>query len=781
MSGVAEPGAYPGNPSLPREVREKILSTFRHTLNLYKEGKTDDCLIGCDFILKMDPRFTPARQLMEKAKNPANEVDVAKLEALVAETPTRLERVSTVETDRLLVRAAESYNARDFDAAVAAAEQVLQVLPGNHDATEILAKAKGKKVAQPQFEVARQRAITALDGQRINEARSALEKMRSLDAEHPAVALLDRRLATPPPAEVGESTNPGLSQSGAASHAPSAPGAAPARAPEPKADFEPRFELQEETGGSLGDLSLDSLSLDESPAAVKPPPDMGGDPHTGPLALGGGHFGSGGLSLDGGSPAPNLWSEAPAEPGGAGDLGSLSLEAPSEPAPTFMAQPQFSRAPEAEPPSQQQEIESLLQRGDEASQAGNRQQAIEMWSRIFLIDINNSEAVGRIEKARKEMSEGNRRVAESLKRGRTAFEAGDFTGAREAFLQVLAIDEGDATARSYIDRIEAELARPSTGLDLAKKTPQSDILSEEMPEAEPEPRPLLANEKDEEEESPKQIAPRSARAPMDRKFLMALGAALLLAVLVGGFFVLRPARKPAGPVSAEGGASLEHATSLFKEGKVAETIAELRQIPPEHADYARAQKLLASLTRKTDGAAAPGGAAEGTQAEKPEATASGPPPEAAHQREVAEKALAEKRYIDALTAFNLAAPSFQKDPTFVQSSGVASEKVSELTPAVKLYNEGEYETAIPILWRIYQGDRDNQDARAYLLRSYYNQGITQLQNGLYPKAAESFKEVLTISPADSDAIRHKKFAEHYQKGDLDLMGRIYVRHIQQRP
>ena len=68
MSGTAEPSSYPGNPSLPREVRDKILSTFRHTLNLFKEGKEDDCLIGCDFILKMDPRFTPARQLMEKAQ-----------------------------------------------------------------------------------------------------------------------------------------------------------------------------------------------------------------------------------------------------------------------------------------------------------------------------------------------------------------------------------------------------------------------------------------------------------------------------------------------------------------------------------------------------------------------------------------------------------------------------------------------------------------------------------------------------------------------------------------
>ena len=60
-------------------------------------------------------------------------------------------------------------------------------------------------------------------------------------------------------------------------------------------------------------------------------------------------------------------------------------------------------------------------------------------------------------------------------------------------------------------------------------------------------------------------------------------------------------------------------------------------------------------------------------------------------------------------------------------------KVAELTPAVKLYNEGEFDTAIPILWRIYQADRSHQDARSYLLRCYYNQGIAQLQNGLFPE------------------------------------------------
>ncbi len=754
----AEPVSYPGNPSLPREVRDKILSTFRHTLNLYKEGKADDCVIGCDFILKMDPRFAPARQLMEKTKNPAAGVDVGALEAIVAATPTRQERVASVDTDRLLVRAAESLNARDFDAAIATAEQVLKVLPGNQDAGAILEQARQRKNAQPQFEATRQRAIAALDGGRTAEARAALDKMRVLDPEHPAVALLERRIATaaaPAAEEVGESTNPGLNLAEIPDMAP--PDAEPVA---PSSD-------------GLDHLSLDSLSLDEPSPAYVPPPRSTGDSVTGPLSLGSDApadiFGS---ASEPGSP-PNLWSEGPSEESPGSGFGLSTFE---EPAAASAPEPNFSAA--APEPSPQQEVESLLAKGDEAARLGNRQQAIEIWSRIFLIDINNSEAVGRIEAARKEMAEGNRRVAEGLRRGREKFEAGDFTAAREAFLEVLALDESDATARSYLDRIEQELARPSAGLDLARKTPASDILSEEMAEA---AEPSIAEEP---AAAPKAAAAaRAPRRPMDRRFLLALGGALVLALAVGGYFMLRSGGSKAAPARAGDGPSLEHATALFREGKMAETVAELRQIAPGHPDYARAQKLLASLTRKAGEQAAAAGGSEGAAAETAASApaSTGPPPEAVRQREEAEKALNEKRYIDALKSFNLAAPAYSQDPSFTSLMASASEKVSELTPAVKLYNEGEYETAIPILWRIFQADRANQDARSYLLRSYYNQGIAQLQNGLYAKAAESFGEVIAVDPNDTASARHKKFAERYGKGDLDLMGRIYVRHIQQRP
>ncbi len=826
MSGVeTNPGIYPGNPSLPREVRDKILSTFRHTLNLYKEGKIDDCLIGCDFILKMDPRFAPARKLLEKSKNPNADVDVIALEALVAGTLTRQERVVAAEPDRLLVRAVESYNARDFDAAATAAQQVLEVLPGNQDAVEILEKARRKKAAQPQVDAAKQKTVAALQANRMEEARRELERMKALDPDHPAVALLEPKIsASVPAADKPVSAVPASSPTAAPAAAtpfgmdssephiafddhatmairfdeippsrppvtpPSGPSKGPlappsfAKASEDKSEGTPRPPAAHAAADDLDALSLDSLSLD-MPSAAEPGVSNFAEASSSAKA-------SGGTAPPPGSPA-DMWGEA----SGGIDLDQLASPAqieephPRAGAPSFdlggsfedAAEPAPGPGPELKPISEteespsEREIASLLKQGDEAAKRGDRQQAIEIWSRIFLIDINNSDAVIRIENARQDMAEGNRKIADCLKSGREAFEAGDLSVAREMFLQVLAVDENEPTAKFYLDRIEEELTTPRA--PAAGKVDPSAVAAEQAVAAAAAATPAKGA--------------GTVRLPFPPKILL---PAFLFLLLAGGgvFYVMRqPGPKAVPPTVGTSKSQVDDANTLVRDGKVQEAIAVLKKIPAADPEYPRAKKLIDQLTKQvaagpSAGQAAPlaGAPAVGT----PVAIAAGglaggrsAPPEPAMLRAAAEKALAEKRYIDALKNFNLASPTYREDPTFSQSMGTAIEKVTELTPAVKLFNEGEYDTAIPVLWRLIHEDRDNQDARSYLLRCYYNQGVSQLQNGLFPKALQSFDEVLTLDPKDTEAQRHKKFAQRYQKADLDLMGRIYVRHIPHRP
>ncbi|HEU5248863.1 MAG TPA: hypothetical protein VFW15_02655, partial [Thermoanaerobaculia bacterium] len=319
--------------------------------------------------------------------------------------------------------------------------------------------------------------------------------------------------------------------------------------------------------------------------------------------------------------------------------------------------------------------------------------------------------------------------------------------------------------------------------DLSALAAPGDVLAEEMDQSGPPggrrswmsiPRP--PRETLPVEASAAEPAAKSGGLPFGLSPRLAIIAGAALAVVVAvAFFLLRSSGGGSEANRAASGPTLEHATQLFREGKIEETTAELRQIPLGHPDYERAQKLLASLADGKEAAPRPaaGGAAPAPLA--PNA------PDPAALRAEAERALGDKRYIDAMKSFSLAAPHFQGDPTFSQEMAAASEKVSELTPAVKLYNDGEYETAIPILWRIHQASRDNQDARSYLTRAYYNQGVIQLQNGLYEKAEQAFGEVLGLDPQDVEAARHRQFAARYRSGDLDLMGRIYVRYISPRP
>ena len=736
---ATNPAPYPGNASLPREVREKILSTFRHTLNLFGEGKLDDCLIGCDFILKMDPRFAPARRLMEKARNPHADVDLAELEALVATTPTRQDRTG-VDAHRLLVRAVESFNARDFDASISAAEQALDLLPGNEHAREILEQASAKKAAGPGFDAARKRAIAALDGKQPEAARSELAQMRQLDPDHPAVALLERRIGTAPPKTGGSdleelSLDPvpaagasplhGESREPAIAFGSSAPPGSETAPPPP---FSPPSRGENaESGRGLDSLSLDALSLDLPPASAQlvPPPDDPRSPRIGPL----------GSTVPSSRPAPlgspeDLWKVQPS---------SKPEEAPRAPAATPLPPPASYASPSEEPQTAEREIAALLKQGDDAAGRGERQQAIEIWSRIFLIDINNTEAVTRIEKARQELVEGNRVISDGLKTGREKYEAGDLAGARELFLRVLAVDESETTARFYLGRIEEDLRRgaPPSAVPTAGSEPVRKPAAKSAAPAAPPSGPGL-------------------RLPvMQPRVVLVLVGAFVLLSLVGVFFVFLSKPRPAPPAATAPPA--------------AGSVARAPELAENNLDRPQAPRPIA-VTGSSPALPSQGAPSEAGLESDP-----------SRLRALGEKSLAEKRYIDALKNFHLAAPAFRNDPTFAKAMGIAAEKVTALTPAVKLYNEAEYETAIPVLWRITQEDRDNQDARSYLLRAYYNQGVTQLQNGLYPKAVQSFNEALALDPSDVETSRHRKFAERYQKGDLDLMGRIYVRHLSHRP
>ena len=56
---------YPGNSSLAADVQQRILTTFRQSVQSASQGNRDEALLGCDFVLRLDPQFGPARKLQQ--------------------------------------------------------------------------------------------------------------------------------------------------------------------------------------------------------------------------------------------------------------------------------------------------------------------------------------------------------------------------------------------------------------------------------------------------------------------------------------------------------------------------------------------------------------------------------------------------------------------------------------------------------------------------------------------------------------------------------------------
>src|SRR3954452_16404468 len=94
---------YPGNPSLSADAQQRISSTFQQTLDLADEGSRQEALLGCDFVLRMDAQFEPARKLQERLRSsPGAIVDTDDLRAAVGPGPATAATASSQQTQRVV-------------------------------------------------------------------------------------------------------------------------------------------------------------------------------------------------------------------------------------------------------------------------------------------------------------------------------------------------------------------------------------------------------------------------------------------------------------------------------------------------------------------------------------------------------------------------------------------------------------------------------------------------------------------------------------------------------
>ncbi len=194
--------SYVGNSSLSRDVQQRVLDTFEQTLNLAGEGSRQEALLGCDFVLRMDPQFEPARRLQERLRASAGAiVDLddlrpsappvtappdlfASLDGLGLElpdlTPESFAPDLQVEIRGLLEQ-------RRFQELMAVAQQHGAAIAADPQLQGLLNEAQERMEAEPYVQKFVDQARAALQGGQTGEVARLLDKARALDPTHPAL------------------------------------------------------------------------------------------------------------------------------------------------------------------------------------------------------------------------------------------------------------------------------------------------------------------------------------------------------------------------------------------------------------------------------------------------------------------------------------------------------------------------------------------------------------------------------------------------------------------
>ncbi|HWW60804.1 MAG TPA: tetratricopeptide repeat protein, partial [Thermoanaerobaculia bacterium] len=486
--------------------------------------------------------------------------------------------------------------------------------------------------------------------------------------------------------------------------------------------------------------------------------------------------------------------EKPADAG----FASFSFDTPAEPAAagfgfgTPAAEGGFSfdsggRAPGAEfdfstaaidtSPDDQKKIEQYLTDGDLAFNAGDYQKSIDLWSRIFLIDVTNEQASERIEKAKAKRTDIERRVETLIADGVFAFDGGNPGEARTKFSEALRLDPGNVTAQEYIDRLGNTPATPAAGnasffSPAADRGVDVDFFEEEpmeggfeAPLIPPEPgagpapaaTPAAAKKK---KSGP--VKKAKVSKPMPIGPILAVLAILVLGA--GGWYAWTHFFNEPDTVAVASDQVFARASMLAKRGKYDEAIAALQEIKAGDPQHEQALRMISDFQQKKVSA-----------------------------DELIDGKPAAQFYLDQISAAKTSYQAHDYDATksaFEQAMRVkpldaeakglydlATQKVAALSTAKALFGERRYAEAIAGLQPLLAQDPENKNIQRMLTDAHFNLGAAALQDEKLPDAIREFDEVLKADPGDELAKRSKDLAARYDGQPKDLLYRIYVKYL----
>jgi tetratricopeptide (TPR) repeat protein len=707
---------YQGNPSLAAPVKDRVTSTFHQTLALYRQGRVDEVAAGCNLILQMDPQFEPARKLLEAARNPSIPFDPGAYGAGEPDAPT-------------MAAAREAMAGRDFQRVIQITTEILTNDLMNDEARILADEARERQEAGPFIDQFVRKCDQNLASGNMAGAKSELEKARALDPTHPEVLRVAKAIesrasapapAPPPPPAPSFIIDDTTQQ-------------ATGRAAAPASDFGFTFEEDKPQETSFANFSFDAPSSD-SPFA-------------------------GGFSFDTPAATP-----------------TVTLAAPPAPAPADGGF-DFSTASITTSPDDQKKIEQYLSDGDRAFEAEDYQQAIDLWSRIFLIDVTNDQASERIERAKAKRRQIEQKVEALIASGTTALDRGDTARARAEFAEALRLDPNNDTAQEAMDRLTSGVTEGGAAaveetfvpppmddkIDLGffEDEPSSGAEGSLVP-PEPGAAPAAPAKK-----STGSVKARPAAAAKKSPLGLIAAVVGLLVILGGGWFVWsRFMSKPdVDPAATE--AIFARASSLAGRGKFDEAIAALQEIQPDDPQHDKALLMISDLQQKKT---------------KSAEMIDGIPIAQYFERKLsaARTAYAAHDYATAKIEFENAQRARPLPPDAKTQYDHAAEQVAKLDAAKALFAEQKYSEAITNLQPLLAEDPQNANVQRMIVDAHFNLGATALQENRLADAIKAFDEVLKVTPNDELARRSRELAVRYNGEKPDLLYQIYVKYLPRR-
>jgi len=546
--------AYLGNRELSIEAQDRVMSAFRKVIANLQRRQREEALIGLEFVLRIDPLFSPAIELRRQLQGGAEAIDLSDLIAQI-EAPT------TETINALLVEAVEDFNNRDFVTAKSKVERVLIELPGHQEARRLLGQLQQSLKVEHQVGQFLTQAREALAIGDPQEAANFVLMAQALDPHHSGIASTLQEIYAK--SDGLQSGGTGAGSAPAARPDGSSPSAGGARAATAGAPDTP--------WGSAGD----ELFGDGPGAAEFPAPDFDAEPLIDAL------------DADLGEPGIDL-GERPTD-----DVSDL-FESAAHPIGT-------------PPPADQPAVAQLLARGASALDAGQYLAAIDAWSRIWLEDPTSEDVGPRVAVAKKRLEQAGRELEHLVFEAEDALIGGDSGKALELINRVLARHPGHAEAIAMHRRLSGEAetapAAPTPAAAAAPEMPdlEADLFSEPFADlqAEPQERPLATTFMEVEEIAAPQAARRMlAVSPRT----LALAAAVAIVLVVAAVFGLRAILAARTPTAENDIDVLRtEANELYRQGKPAAALQLVERFRPRNDGD---EEVLNTLTAKYQAALA---------------------------------------------------------------------------------------------------------------------------------------------------------------------------------